>query len=110
VEEHHDRREPHDRAVAGSARISRARKRVLRAAIATERRADRVADVETPAIARGVSLVHPATVAIHLIARIEALAFDEADRKAERHRGVVGPLAGIQPERSTARHIGHRSK
>jgi hypothetical protein len=50
----------------------------------------------------------PAHVAGELVDRIESLAFDQTLGQAERHRGVVSPLARPEVERSAADDVVER--
>jgi hypothetical protein len=45
-----------------------------------------------------------------LIGGVVATAIDERLREAERHRRVIGPLAGFQRKGPTADHVGERLK
>src|SRR5690606_3625952 len=48
---------------------------------------------EAVARAAPVAFTVPAYVALHLVARVEAAALEDALGEAERHGGVIGPLA-----------------
>ena len=63
------------------------------------------ADVEAATGGGHVALAPPPDVALHLVTGVETLALDQARREAERHGGVVGPLAGLQVERTAADHV-----
>ncbi|MNR05889.1 hypothetical protein D3C85_1219390 [compost metagenome] len=104
--EHRHWREPHQRAVACRARIGVARERIARCEVAGEGTRHREADVEAASRAAHVAHAAPVAVAVHLVGGIEGLAMDQARREAQRHRGVVGPFAGDQAERSAAAHVG----
>lgn len=62
---------------------------------------------ETAARARQVPLVSPAQEALGLVAQIEGAGLNEAAGQAQGHRGVVGPLPGLQAEASAPTHAGH---
>ena len=47
----------------------------------------------------------PAYVALHLIACIEAFAFDQTFGEAEGHGGIIGPLAGLETPAAAADHV-----
>src|SRR5690349_423599 len=108
VIEHRHRREPHQRSVAGRARVGRTREWILRVGEVVERLARRVADVEAFAGRAQMAVVIPVEVAVHLVDGIESVAMEQAVREAQRHRGVVGPLAGLETERPAADHVGER--
>ena len=75
---------------------------------APERVADCIPDVEAAPIAAHIALIAPTQIPGHLIARVEAAGLDQGRSEAERHRGVVGPFAGLQAERPAADHVGER--
>lgn len=50
------------------------------------------------------------SIAKHLVFGIEPAKFHEADSETERHRGVIGPLAGPETERAASDHFGSRSE
>src|ERR1017187_9033457 len=53
-------------------------------------------------------LAPPADIACELIHRIETTTLDQALGEAERHRRVIGPLAGLKAERPTSNDVGNR--
>src|SRR5690606_29785380 len=66
---------------------------------------DRHADVEADAVAAEIAFLPPAHVAFHLVAGVETAALVQAIAEAERHRGVIRPLAGVQAEGSATHHV-----
>src|SRR5262249_9172317 len=52
----------------------------------------------------------PTDVAAELIDRVEPAPLDEALGQAEGHRGVVGPLAGLEAERAAAADVVDRGE
>jgi hypothetical protein len=50
-------------------------------------------------------LAPPAHEAVHLVGWVEATGLDQALGHAQGHGGVVGPLAGLESERSPADHV-----
>lgn len=82
----------------------------MRALEARERRAYGRADVEAAAVRAQVPVAPPADVALELVERVEASAPDQALGEAERHRGVVGPLAGCEVERAAADDVVDRGE
>ena len=91
-------------------RIGGATVGIARGREAFKRGADGVADVEALAGAAEVALAKPLRVPTHLVLGVEALPFDQAGRQAQRHRRVIGPLAGFEAERPAADHVGQRLK
>ena len=65
------------------------------------------ANVKAAALRAHVPLAVPAAVPVHLVRRVEAF-LKKARRQTERHRRVVGPLAGLKMKRTSAHHIEHR--
>ena len=90
-----DRRKPHDRAVAGRYSDRCCRTMDRRLLEPRECAADRHADIEASAGAAVMAFAIPSNVSLQLIDGIEPLAFDQALREAQSHRGVVGPLPGL---------------
>ena len=86
--------------------MRRPRARIAEALEVAQRLTNRVPDVEAPAGAGEVTLAPPPHVTLHLVARVESVALDEALGQAERHRGVVGPLPWLQSKRIAADHVG----
>ena len=106
----HHRGQAHERAVAGGIRVGGAAERFLGALEALQGLPAGNPNVETTPGAAQVAVMVPAQVAFHLIARVEGLAFglaafDQAFGQAQGHRGVIGPLAGLQIERTAASHL-----
>jgi hypothetical protein len=52
-----------------------------------------------------MALSAPHYIPAHLVRRVESFLFDQALRKTQCHRRVIGPLAGSQSERPAARNI-----
>jgi hypothetical protein len=88
--------------------VRAARKRVASALKGAQGGAHSAAYIETCPVAAQVALIPPPQVALHLIAGVEAFARDQAVRKAQRHRCIVGPLAGLQDEWPSTDHIDDR--
>jgi hypothetical protein len=109
-EAHRHRREFHDRAVAGAAGIGGARHGVAGFAVADQRAPDGVADVEAGAGDRVGAVAPPRVVAFDLVGGIRAVAGEQAVGQAQGHRGVVGPLPGLQAEGAAADNAGDRRK
>ena len=101
------RRQPHQRAIAGAARIGRAGDRLAIARKAIKRGAHRVADIEAgAAIDDIVAMIAPAHKALHQVSGIErAVAGDQAVGQTQRHAGVVGPFAGLKAVPAAADHV-----
>ena|SRR5437867_3942562 len=57
-----------------------------------------------------MTLAEPPDVASELVDRIESPPLDQALRQAERHRGIVSPLARLKRERTAAEHVGNRGE
>ena len=101
--------EPHDRPVPCSARVCWSAPGVTGLLERRERGSNRDPDVEAPARRAEMAVPPPAHVALELVDRIPTR-LDDTLREAERHRGVVRPLTGLQPERAATDHLGDGSE
>ena len=75
------------------------------AAVAEERRCQRVADVAAAARAAHGAVFIPEAAALHLGFGIEAASFDQAGRQAQRQGCVVDPLSGPEVAWAAAGHV-----
>ncbi len=78
--------------------------------VALQRLPDRAADIETMPGAAVSAVPVPVPVALHLVAGVEAAAFDQAGSQAERHGSVIRPLPRLEVERTAANHVGQGCK
>lgn len=104
--EHGDCCQPHDASVARRVRIVRPAEGVAGLAKPAQRDGHSIADVEAPACAAQVFAIGPRTVPFHLVNWVEAAALDQAGRQAQRHRRIIGSLAGAELAGAAADHIG----
>jgi len=65
---------------------------------------------ETTAVTGIVSIISPVQVTLHLVQRIETIHVHQALGQAQGHGSIIGPLAWIQTEMTTATHICDRLK
>ena len=65
-------------------------------------------DVEAAPVRRQVVVIAPEEVPAQVVGEVEPAAVDDRLGEAQRHRRVVGPLAGGQAERTAAHHVGDR--
>src|SRR5690606_22624552 len=72
------RRQAHDAAVPGGVRLSGTGERITGLFVTTQRATGGVTDVEAVALHAEVAVASPTHVAVHLVARIEALFLDQA--------------------------------
>ena len=86
------------------------RNKVVRLLETRERASDRIADVETAAVAAQVAFLIPEAIARESLSGIESLSLDQAFGQAKRHGGVVGPLPGLEAKRSAADDVVNRLK
>ena len=107
---HGNRRKAHQRAVASATRICGARERITSFAVRRECRAACHANIEALACAAHVAVSPPAHVSLHLVFGIEPLGAHQAFSKAQGHRCVIGPLAGLEVERASAYHVGKQGE
>src|SRR5690606_7162935 len=67
-----------------------------------------IADIEAAAGAAPVAVAVPVYVALHLVARVEAAALEDALGEAERHGGIIRPLARGEAVGSAAAQVVER--
>ena len=108
-EERH-RREPHQGTVSRGAFVGGSGVRLAGSLVGLERPPGRVPDVEAVALRAQIALFVPAKVAAELINGIKTARFHQALGQAERHGGVVGPLAGAEVVGSAAAKALDREK
>jgi hypothetical protein len=103
-----ERRQAHEHAVAAGVGERDAR-RVLGGLLEPlQRLPGGVADVEAPAGARALAVAVPGDVAAQRVGGVVAPLREQAVGEAERHRRVVGPRSGGEPERSAADDLRQR--
>lgn len=107
---HRHRGQAHQASVTRRARVRAPGKGLVVVQEALQGIADSHPDVEAFAGAAQISFFHPATITPHLVGRVEAAGIEQAGGQIQGHRGVVGPLAGLQRKWSAADHVGERGE
>ena len=101
------RRQAHQRTVAGAVGIGAAAQRLAGGPEGLQRAGRGSPDVEALAGHRVVALLVPPAEALDQVARVQPARSEQGICQAQRHAGVVGPLAGREAERAAAHQVGN---